>query len=203
MDPFIANPHPTIYSDPHTIYTQSPTLYDPPNRPRSRPAAPAASVQPEPAPVVTPPTAPKVWQRHHRQQLATRASTAPMPASPMGYTSRGSVDDVEVGNRVFTSLQRPKLLRGGEWQLSMATNLIAAGFVILAIMQWNWRFLPGAAFFGGPIQWVLRVLADRDPKYWQKYIRTINQPLIREAHGRPGESAPAPRILPKPSWLIH
>ncbi len=118
-------------------------------------------------------------------------------------TSRGSTNDVEVGNIVYQSLQRPKLLRGGEWQLSMATNLIAAGFVILAIMQWNWRFLPGALFFGGPVQWLLRVLADRDPKYWQKYTRTINQPLIREPHGKPGDMAPAPHILPKPSLFIH
>ena len=196
---------PTIYTDRRTIYTQPPNPYEPPKRPHRgpRPAAPAASVQPETAPVVTPPTAPKIWQRQHRQQLATLTSTAPMPASPMVYSSRGSADDLEVGNIVHQSLQRPKLLRGGEWQLSVATNLIAAGFVILAIMQWNWRFLPGALFFGGPIQWLLRVLADRDPKYWQKYIRSIGQPLIRKAHGKPGESAPAPRILPKPSWFIH
>jgi len=80
---------------------------------------------------------------------------------------------------------------------------MAALFVILAIMSWNWRFLPGAVFFGGPIQWLLGVLADYDPKRWQKYVRTLNQPLIREDYGRPGESASAPRILSKPSWFIH
>jgi len=126
-----------------------------------------------------------------------------MPASPMLRTSRGSADEVEVGNIVHQSLQRPKLLRGGEWQLSVATNLLAAGFIVLTIMSWNWRFLPGALFFGGPIQWLLRVMADHDPKRWQKYVRTIGQPLIREPHGKPGDSAPAPRILPKPSLFIH
>jgi type IV secretory pathway TrbD component len=123
---------------------------------------------------------------------------------PTAHRSRGSADDdVQVGNIVYQSLQRPKLLRGGEWQLSLATNLLAAMFVLLAIMSWNWRFLPGALLFGGPIQWVLRVLADHDPKYWQKYMRSIGQPLMREAHGRPGDIAPAPQILPKPSWFIH
>lgn len=48
-----------------------------------------------------------------------------------------------------------------------------------------------------------RVLADYDPERWQKSVRSLNQPLIREIQGRPGESAPAPRILSKPSWFIH
>src|SRR5215831_13746425 len=175
-------------------------ITDTPDRPRPRPASPAASVPSESAPTIPqPPAAPKVWQRQHRQSLATRTSTTAAPAMPTMLSSRGSTADVEVGNRVYQSLQRPKLLRGGEWQLSLMTNLIAAGFVILAIMQWNWRFLPGALFFGGPVQWALRVLADHDPKCWQKYMRTRNQPLVREPHGRPGDTAPAPRILPKPS----
>jgi type IV secretory pathway TrbD component len=195
---------PTIDTDPRTIYTQPPSLYDPPERPRPRPAAPAASIQPEPPPVVTPSASPKVWQRHHRQALTTRAAYGPIASLPTVHTSRGSADDdVKIGNIVYQSLQRPKLLRGGEWQLSVATNLTAAAFVILAIMTWNWRFLPGALFFGGPIQWLLRVMADHDPKRWQKYLRSIRQPLVREAHGKPGDSAPAPRILPKPSLFIH
>lgn len=197
---------PTIYSDPRTLYHQTPTLYDPPDHPspRPRPAAPAASAQPEVPPVVSTATAPKVWQRQHHQQLTTRSAQAPAPALPTAYRSHASTDDdVQVGNIVYQSLQRPKLLRGGEWQLSLATNLMAALFVLLTIMQWNWRFLPGALLFGGPIQWMLRVLADHDPKYWQKYMRSISQPLIREAHGKPGDTAPAPAILPKPSWFIH
>jgi type IV secretory pathway TrbD component len=194
---------PTIYVDPRTIYTQPPTLYDPPHD-RPRPAAPAASAEPEPTPAVSLPTPPNVWQRRHHQPLATRTSSALAPALPTLHTSRGAADDnVAIGNIVYQSLQRPKLLRGGEWQLSVATNLTAAAFVILAIMTWNWRFLPGALFFGGPIQWLLRVLADYDPKRWQKYVRTIGQPLVREAHGKPGDSAPPPRILPKPSLFIH
>jgi hypothetical protein len=94
----------------------------------------------------------------------------------------------------------------------MATNLMAALFVILAIMSWNWRFLPGALFFGGPVQWLLRAMADRDPKRWQKYMRYEREfssgffgkkLRIREPHGKPDESAPPPRILPKPSTFIH
>jgi type IV secretory pathway TrbD component len=205
IDPYPRDLQPTIYTDPRTIYTQSPSLYDqPPNRPYPRPAAPTTGIPPEGS--STPPAAPvapNVWQRQHAHQLARRTTGATLPTAPTPRTTRAAADNLQVGNMVYQSLQRPKLLRGGEWQLSVATNLIAALFVILAIMTWNWRFLPGALFFGGPIQWLLRVLADYDPKRWQKYLRTLNQPLVREAHGRPGDTAPAPRILPRPSWFIH
>jgi type IV secretory pathway TrbD component len=205
MDPYHAYRYPTIYSDPGTIYSQPPNPYDPPNRPQPRPVAPAAGLQPESAapPIVSLPAPSSVWQRQHTQQLTMRTANTPALSTFSTGSMRSSAADVQVGNILYQSLQRPKLLRGGEWQLSLMTNLIAAGFVILAIMQWNWRFLPGALFFGGPIQWLLRVMADHDPKRWQKYMRTINQPLVREAHGKPGHSAPAPAILPRPSWFIH
>ena len=200
MDPYHVT---TIYTDPRTIYTQ-PTPYDPPDRPQPRPqpAAPAASIQPELTPTIPTPTTPAVWQRQHRQQLATRTSQSVAP-TPSTFRMNSMVADLQVGNVVYQSLQRPKLLRGGEWQLSVVTNLIAALFVLLAVMSWNWRFLPGALFFGGPIQWLLRVMAARDPKRWQKYIRTVRQPLVREPHGKPDEWARPPQILPKPSWFIH
>lgn len=197
----------TIYTDPRTIYTQPATLYDPPNRPqpRPRPAAPAAMIVPESAsaPSVALPSPSSVWQPQHGQLLATRTAIAAVPSALTTHAMRGSPSEVHAANIVYQSLQRPKLLRGGEWQLAVATNLTAAAFVMLAIMTWNWRFLPGALFFGGPIQWLLRVLASHDPRYWQKYVRALGQPLIREPRGKPSESAPAPRILPKPSWFIH
>jgi type IV secretory pathway TrbD component len=103
-------------------------------------------------------------------------------------------------NIVYQSLQRPKLLRGGEWQLSLMNNLLAAGFVTLALMSWNWRYLLGAMFFGWPVQWLIRVLGRRDPNWFQIYLRANRQPLIREPHGCPGHrpSRP-PRLLPKPN----
>ncbi|MBV8053924.1 MAG: VirB3 family type IV secretion system protein [Deltaproteobacteria bacterium] len=107
-------------------------------------------------------------------------------------------------NIVYQSLQRPKLLRGGEWQLSVLNNLTAAGFAILSLMKWNWRFALGAIFFGWPVQWLIRVLGRRDPKFWQKYQRTWNKPLIREPHGYVHMTpAKPPRILPKAGWLTR
>jgi hypothetical protein len=70
------------------------------------------------------------------------------------------------------------MLRGGEWQLSVVNNLVAAGFVVLTIITWNWRFLLGAMFFGWGVQWLIRVLGRHDPKWWRKYRRYSQQPAI-------------------------
>jgi hypothetical protein len=107
---------PNIYADPRTIYTQPPTLYDSPQRPQPF----AAGVQSEPTSTPI-----------HRQSLVTQTTQTPLLGLPMVRPSRRSVaDDAAIGNVVYQSLQRPKLLRGGEWQLAVATNLTAAAFVI-------------------------------------------------------------------------
>ena len=96
---------PTIYADPRTIYTQPPTLYDSQQRPQPS----AAGVQSEPTSTPI-----------HRQSLVTQTIETPLLGLPMVRPSpRSAADDVEIGNVVYQSLQRPKLLRGGEWQLSV------------------------------------------------------------------------------------
>ena len=170
------------------------------NMDKPTPAAPALSISPPPVqPILTTlPSRAGVWQRSYGAP-ATRSAT-PITTS----THHHEADDGSTyTNIVYQSLQRPKLLRGGEWQLSVANNLLAAGFGILTLMSWNWRYLIGAFFFGWPVQWMIRALGRRDPKFWQKYVRTWNQPLIREPHGSPDDSAPAPRILPAPGWFVH
>jgi type IV secretory pathway TrbD component len=169
--------------------------------PRPQPAAPALSISPAlPKPIRTQPTMRAgVWQRAYGTP-----TTTPRPQALSTTFSRSrNGDDFQVGNVVYQALQRPKLLRGGEWQLSVLNNLVAAGFATLTIMRWNWHFALGAVFFGWGVQWLIRRLGRRDPKFWQKYQCTWRKPLIREPHGTPGAEAPAPRILPKPGWLIH
>lgn len=205
IDPYPRDLQPTIYSDPRTIYSQPVNQYvptEPPPRPTIPPNTPSDSTV---SSAGTMPPSGNTYQRQQAQQLAARVtgSNVPTQVTFRPNLTRGGSTDVQVGNVVYQSLQRPKLLRGGEWQLSMTTNLIAAAFVILAIMQWNWRMLPGALFFGGPVQWLLRVMAERDPKRWQKYMRSIGQPLIRHAHGTPNQEAPIPQVLPKPSLFVH
>jgi type IV secretory pathway TrbD component len=164
------------------------------------PAAPVLSVQPYrlQQPTTTLPSKSSTWQRSYSPPTA-----APAMGSTLSRPTSRDSGDIQVANIVYQSLQRPKLLRGGEWQLSVVNNLVAAGFVILTIITWNWRFLLGAAFFGWGVQWLIRVLGRHDPKWWRKYRRYSQQLAIREPHGHPDHSAPAPRILPKPSLLVH
>jgi type IV secretory pathway TrbD component len=166
--------------------------------PRPTPAAPALSISPtRPQPVTTQlPSRSGVWQRSYGPP-----ATTPRPQT-ISTRSRNT-DDFQVGNIVYQALQRPKLLRGGEWQLSVLNNLVAAGFGTLTIMKWDWHFAIGAVFFGWPVQYLIRRIGLRDPKFWQKYQRTWRKPLIREPHGTPGSEAPASRLLPKPGWFIH
>jgi type IV secretory pathway TrbD component len=170
--------------------------------PRPQPAAPALSISPAPSPkpvLATLPSRSGVWQRSYGPPAT---SLRPQALTTIPNRGRDS-GDVQVGNIVYQALQRPKLLRGGEWQLSVLNNLVAAGFALLTFMRWNWHFALGALFFGWPVQLLIRKLGRRDPKFWHKYQRTWRKPLIREPHGTPGAIAVAPRILPKPGWFIH
>jgi type IV secretory pathway TrbD component len=162
------------------------------------PAAPAVSIPKQPTQPTLPslPARSNVWQRSYGPLTGTPTAPTPVIARYSGNA------DVQAHNIVYTSLQRAKLLRGGEWQLSVLNNLTAAGFVMLTIMTWNWRFLLGGLFFGLPVQWLLRVLGRRDPKWWRKYRRYNQRPFIREPHGCPDQSAPPPRILPKETWFV-
>jgi type IV secretory pathway TrbD component len=164
------------------------------------PAAPALSIRPQrpQQPMTTLPSPSSTWQRSYGPPTASpRAVLTPT------ISRHGSDGGVQVSNIVYQSLQRPKMLRGGEWQLSVVNNLVAAGFMILTIITWNWRFLLGAVFFGWGVQWLIRLLGRHDPKWWRKYRRYSQQPAIREPHGHPEHSALAPRILPKPSLFVH
>jgi type IV secretory pathway TrbD component len=164
------------------------------------PAAPALSIsQPKSRQITTAlPARTNTWQRSYRPP-----ATVPATGSTLSHPTSHDAGDVQVSNIVYQSLQRPKMLRGGEWQLSVVNNLVAAGFVVLTIITWNWRFLLGAMFFGWGVQWLIRVLGRHDPKWWRKYRRYSQQPAIREPHGHPEHLAPAPRILPKPSLFVH
>jgi len=158
------------------------------------PAAPALSIQPQQqVRKTTLPGRVSTWQRSYG-----RPSTSPV-SSISRVTVGRDTGEIQVGNIVYQSLQRPKLLRGGEWQLSVVNNLLAGGFVVLTIITWRWRFLLGGLFFGFGVQWLIRLLGRHDPRWWHKYLRYGRQPLVREPHGHPNHTAAAPRILPKPS----
>ncbi|MBV8362150.1 MAG: hypothetical protein JO189_30085 [Deltaproteobacteria bacterium] len=73
---------------------------------------------------------------------------------------------------------------GGESGLSLLNNVCGVGlFGFLAIMHLDWRWLIGALFFGGPVQWLIRLLARIDPQYSEVHARAIAQPAMLEPHG--------------------
>jgi type IV secretory pathway TrbD component len=100
--------------------------------------------------------------------------------TPMTSYSSHSAPDAPEGNVVYQSLQRPKLLRGAEWQYSMINNLLAGFLVLFAITGWNWHLLLAAAILGGPVQWLLRMLSRHDPQFFAVYFRSQRHPLRRE-----------------------
>src|SRR6516165_467273 len=165
------------------------------------PAAAASTTSGQQLDLVSLPSPSTTWQRQYARLPATRTSSAPArlsPNLPMAISSTpGSASDFLIGNTVYQSLIRPKLLRGGEWQLSMVNNLMAAGLGTMAVVTWNWRFLIGAAFFAWPLQWLIRMLGRHDPQFWQIYFRTRQRrssanPTAGPATGPPRRHASCP-----------
>src|SRR6516165_7672274 len=97
--------------------------------PSPQPATPAASATPKlPAKPFAQPQ-PNKWQSTYRR------------AQPVSIAVNSfSMPDAEniPGNILYTALQRPKLLRGGEWRLAMINHIIAVCCCIQAISQGNW-----------------------------------------------------------------
>jgi type IV secretory pathway TrbD component len=83
-------------------------------------------------------------------------------------------------HRVFRSLQRDKLLMGGERELSQANIMITVLLVLLALMQLNWHLAVVAVLFGGPVQWAIRHFSEQDPDYIKTYLEGLSCPHIRE-----------------------
>jgi type IV secretory pathway TrbD component len=171
------------------------------DRPNDRPtpAAPAASLPVETEqPILTTLPSGGVWQRSYGLPKVTpQPDTAVTPMRSVGLPSG-------YGNIVFQSLQRPHLLRGGEWQLSVTNMLVASAFGTAALLTWNWRLLLVAAFFTWPVQWVIRMVGRHDPQWWAIYFRALRKPLIREPHGYASARPKAPPvIIPKPPKFVR
>jgi type IV secretory pathway TrbD component len=83
-------------------------------------------------------------------------------------------------HRVFRSLQRDKLLMGGERELSQANIMVTVLLVLLALMRLNWRLAVIAVLFGGPVQWVIRTFSQEDPDHVKVDLEGLTTPHIRE-----------------------
>lgn len=155
------------------------------------PASPAVSLTETSS--SKPPTAP-VKPALSSTNWPKRSSVAPASKTPSGpgvssMTSPaapslmpGSATDCPMGHSVYQSLQRPHLLWGAERELSLANMMISAAFSSFAIIGGNWRLAIYAAFFAFPIQWFLRMLAQKDPDYFKIYWRAWKHPHVRVAN---------------------
>ncbi len=146
---------------------------------RPRPASPALSlVTQKPAPPATRPLGSvqkqPVLGTSKRHATKAESSSGSAPSMTSSTSTRSSK------HAVFQSLQRDKLLMGGERELSQLNITITMILGLLAIMGMNWHLAVVAVLFGGPVQWAIRILSERDPDYVKTYIEGLTTPHIRE-----------------------
>jgi type IV secretory pathway TrbD component len=103
-------------------------------------------------------------------KLATSIGSTPSP-STSGHSGSG--------HRVFTCLQKDKLLMGGERELSQINISITMLLGLWALMNLNWHLAVVAVLFGGPVQAAIRILSERDADYMKTYLEALRIPHIR------------------------
>jgi hypothetical protein len=68
---------------------------------------------------------------------------------------------------------------GGERELSQINVTITMLVGLIAFLTLNWHLAIVAALFGGPVQWAIRILSERDPDYVKTYLEALATPHIR------------------------
>ena len=118
---------------------------------------------------------------------ATRTSSGPSPLVqvniPASSSSKGGLRPQEWAYQkthvVYQSLQIPKLLMGGELELSRFNITVTGILAMIGVMHLNWHLVLMAVLFGGPVQWAIRMLSDEDPDYVKTYIEGLSCPHLR------------------------
>ncbi len=145
---------------------------------RPRPASPGLSlVTKKPAPPTTRPLGSVTANKP-----VSKPKSRPVPETSIGSTVSATTpaSSRSAKHRVFQSLQRDKLLMGGERELSQINITITMLLGLLTIMGMNWHLAVVAVLFGGPVQWAIRILSERDPDYVKTYLEGLTSPHIRE-----------------------
>ena len=147
---------------------------------RPRPSAsPAAS---PPPPTITP-QGPRLSGSVKSLKPVTsppkRASTKGTIGSAPSVTAAATTT-INAKHRVFTCLQMDKLLMGGEMELSRINISLTMAVGLWAVMTLSWHLALVALLFGGPVQWAIRIISDRDPDYVKVYIEGLRCPHLRE-----------------------
>jgi type IV secretory pathway TrbD component len=81
---------------------------------------------------------------------------------------------------VYTSLQRSKLLLGGEREATLYNLYLTFMFIVFALFGLSWRMGVLAIFCGTCLQWVIRICSRTDPDYFKILFAARRHPHIRE-----------------------
>jgi type IV secretory pathway TrbD component len=108
-------------------------------------------------------------------------------------------------SKVYQSLARPKLRKGGQWQFTAAIGLFTIFLTLDTIMSRRlWPVIVGVTAYW-PALWLARQAAKHDPDWLAIYFRSLVHSMkpIREPHGYAfTRDSKAPEILPAPSkWI--
>jgi type IV secretory pathway TrbD component len=109
-------------------------------------------------------------------------------------------------SKVYQSLARPKLKRGGQWQFTSSIGIFAIFMVFATILSHRFEPVIFAALFYWPALWLARQAAKHDPQWLEVYFRSFTHSFwhpIREPHGYAfTRDSKAPEILAKPpQWI--
>ena len=81
---------------------------------------------------------------------------------------------------MYTSLQRHKLLLGGEREATQYNLYLTFMFIVFALFGLSWRMAVLAIFCGTVLQWIIRTFSQTDPDYFKVLLAANRHPHIRE-----------------------
>ena len=68
---------------------------------------------------------------------------------------------------------------GAERELAQLNVMFTTILGLLALLTLNWRLALLAVNFGGPVQWLLRMLSQEDSDYIKVYLEGLTAPQLR------------------------
>jgi len=109
-------------------------------------------------------------------------------------------------SKVYQSLARPKLKRGGQWYFTSTIGIFAIFMVFATILSRRLGPVMIAGLFYWPALWLARRAARKDPQWLEVYFRAFTHSFwhpIREPFGYAyTRDSKAPEILAKPAkWI--
>ena len=116
------------------------------------------------------------------KQSVLRPAIRTVPSRDRSYENaliKTSSYSVGLKHKTFQAVQRDKLLMGAEREVAQLKVMFTTILGLLALLTLNWRLAVLAVIFGGPVQWLLRMLSQEDPDYIKVYLEGLTAPQLR------------------------